>query len=177
MALATEDGFRCAKSILWEVIMRRITSKAHLDSLRQNRPEKTETWMVDPAATDVPSPKPRPSHRQMNHDEVREMATYLEVKADELDGPFYIVKDLSCPNCNRATTFLDFIKTAVDSGLHDKSLVRDVLCGRAGRWITIVGTSGDREVVCGSCNKPITRLRPQRPHDCHYETQWYRYDA
>jgi uncharacterized protein Usg len=157
--------------------VRRITSKAQLDSLRKSRPEKTETWLVDESATDVPFPEPTPAMREMTPDEVDEMAAYLELDANELDGPFHIAKDVRCPHCDRATTFLDFIKTAVDSGLHDKALVREVLTGRAGRWITVVGQDGGREPVCVSCERAVPRRMRLTLGGCDYEGRWYRYDA
>jgi hypothetical protein len=160
-----------------EDIVQRITSKAQLDALRDDPPEQTQTWLVDESATDVPSLDPGPAMREMTSDEVDEMAEYLELEAGELDGPFYVAKDVRCPNCDRATTFLDFIKTAVDSGLHDKALVREVLTGRAGRWITVVGKDGGREAVCVSCERAIPRRQRLTRGDCDYEGRWYRYEG
>jgi hypothetical protein len=158
-----------------EGIVQRITSKAQLDSLRENPPEKTDTWLVDEAATDVRFAEQNPALREMTSAEVDEMAEYLEVDASELDGPFFVAKDVRCPNCDRATTFLDFIKTAVDSGLHDKALVREVLAGRAGRWITVVGQDGGREAVCVACERPVPRRKRAARDDCEYHGEWYRY--
>jgi hypothetical protein len=160
-----------------EDIVQRITSRAQLDSLLEDRPEKTQTWLVDESATDVVFPEPSAAMREMTPDEVEEMAAYLELDADELDGPFYIAKDVRCPNCDRATTFLDFIKTAVDSGQHDKTLVREVLTGQAGQWITIVGEDGGREAICVACAHAVPRRQRVTRGDCDYEGRWYRYEG
>lgn len=154
--------------------MRRITSNEQLESARKNRPDQTQTWLVEESVGAWPDAKSEPNVREMNRDEIREMAAYLESDEDELKGPFYVNRDLKCPHCGRATTFLDFIKTAVDAGLHEKSLMRDILRGHAGRWITIVGKTEERTVVCVNCNR-MRRITTRG--DCNYSGHWYRYDG
>jgi hypothetical protein len=158
--------------------VQRITSNAHLDSLRESPPATTQTWLVDDSATDVPPLQPSASMREMTQDETEELAAFLELEAAELDGPFYVAKDMRCPNCERELTFLDFVQTAVESGAHDKALVGQVLTGRAGRWITVVGEDGGRDVTCVACGHVVPRRQrlPGRPGgDCDYEGQHYRY--
>ena len=154
--------------------MRRITSEQQLTSLRKNRPDQTETWLVDDAVWNFATSKSESDVRQMTTEEVHEMATYLEVKDNELQGPFYVARSLKCPDCGRATTFLDFIKTAVDAKLHEKSLMRDVLCGRSGRWLTLVGKTGERTLACAHCNR-LRRIAARG--DCNYTGTHYRYDS
>jgi hypothetical protein len=128
--------------------------------------------LIDESLGEVKFPEAGPGMREMNRDEVLEMAKYLEIEPSELRGPFLVDKNLICPNCGRHSTFLDFIKTAVDAQLHDKELVRAVLSGRAGRFITIRGKVADRTLVCVKCQRA---RRLQNAGDCNYEGRWYRY--
>ena len=56
----------------------------------------------------------------MDESEERELAECLEVEVEYLRGPFRVI-DAECPRCGRRITFLDFVKTAVDKGVHDRT--------------------------------------------------------
>lgn len=136
---------------------REITSLEQLNELLQNRPEQTETWLISKEiATDVKIASE--DMRKMTEVEEKELANYLDVSAEDLHGPFYIDKDLVCPECNRDLTFLDFVQTAIeiDGTIHSKKLIADILCGRNGSWITISGKNTKRTVFCANCQHPIT---------------------
>jgi hypothetical protein len=132
--------------------MRALESEEAVRRLIEVRPERTQTFAVArEALAEVPFDKPA-RLRSMTPDEVGELATYLDVRAEELDGPLSVV-DATCPNCDRRITFLDFVQTAVGSGAHEHDLVRDVLTGRGGGWTTIRGRNGGRPVTCARCGQ------------------------
>ncbi len=137
-------------------MMREITSKEQLKSLLQNRTESTITWLVNESVAEHLQTK-TDGMRKMTQCEVRELANYLNEDENELQEPFYVDKRLICPECNRSLTFLDFIKTAIETdSLHSKELIADILCGRNGHWITIGGKNMKRTVHCANCNYGIT---------------------
>ena len=90
--------------------------------------------------------------RRMDETELRELAEYLDVDVERLHGPFRVV-DAECLRCGRRITFLDFVKTAVEQGVHDQSQLRAILTGEAGNWITVRGQDGGRPVACANCEQ------------------------
>lgn len=149
---------------------REITSLEQLHELLQNRPEQTETWLISKEiAKDVKIGSDK--MRKMTVSEEKELASYLDASSKELHGPFYVGKDLICPECDRNLTFLDFVKTAIeiDGIIHNKKMITDILCGRSGSWITISGKNAERTVICSSCEHPITYLTH------NYEAHEYKY--
>lgn len=133
--------------------MRTVSSPDEITQLLQDRPEKTQTYQV---SADVAGRVPLDSVglRQMDDAEVRELAEYLEVDVDSLRGPFRVI-DADCPQCGRRTTFLDFVKTAVADGAHDRERLSAVLTGQAGNWITVRGRDGGRPVRCAGCAQAL----------------------
>jgi hypothetical protein len=133
--------------------MRTLTSEEEIRRLLQDRPEYTQTYQVsgDLAAR---IPLDAIGLRRMDESEVRELADYLEVEVDYLRGPFRVM-DADCPSCGRRITFLDFVQTAVDEGVHDRSELRTILTGEAGNWITVRGRDGGRPVRCSRCQQTL----------------------
>ena len=86
--------------------------------------------------------------------EVKELAAYLRVPIKNLRGPFKVV-EASCPHCDRHITFLDFVKTGIEEGPHNKSQLGAVLAGQAGAWLTIRGAE-----VARSCVQPAMTSSP-----------------
>jgi hypothetical protein len=86
----------------------------------------------------------------MNEAEVQELASFLKVEAELLDGPFRVV-DAACQNCYRVITFLDFVKTAIDQKQHNRDDLSRIVTGQGGSWITIRGRDGGRPVNCANC--------------------------
>jgi uncharacterized C2H2 Zn-finger protein len=136
--------------------MRTLTSEDEIKRLLQNRPEYTQTYQV---SEDVAARIPLDAIglRRMDESELRELADYLEVEVDYLRGPFRVIEG-ECPRCGRHITFLDFVKTAVDEGVHDRSELRTVLTGEAGNWITVRGRDGGRPVRCSRCQQTLRML-------------------
>lgn len=100
--------------------------------------------------------------RQMSPEEMNEVAEYLEVNPEEisLNGPFNVHKEMVCPNCSRNCSFLDIAKTAIESGAHSKEMVRDIVMGKRGMFVSISGTSHERLVKCADCETEY----PQRSY-------------
>lgn len=133
--------------------MRTPLSEKDVRRLLDDRPEQTQTH---PVSRDVIGRVPldtRTELRTMDDDETQQLAEFLEVDVSELDGPFRVV-DAKCVNCDRQITFLDFVKTAVDEGAHEREQLVEILTGRGGAWITIRGLDGGRPVVCSGCGQP-----------------------
>jgi uncharacterized C2H2 Zn-finger protein len=132
--------------------VRVLKSEQDVRRLLQKRPEKTQTYRVPaevlrrvPLDTTVPL-------RSMTDAEMQELAEYLGVGAEQLHGPLRVV-EARCPRCQRLITFLDFVQTAVESRVHERAQLRDVLTGRAGAWITVRGRDGGRPVTCANCGE------------------------
>jgi hypothetical protein len=136
--------------------MRTLTSEDEIRRLLQDRPEYTQTYQV---SEDLASriPLDATGLRRMEESELRELADYLEVEVDYLRGPFRVV-DAECPRCGRRITFLDFVQTAVNEGVHDRSELRTILTGEAGNWITVRGRDGGRPVRCSRCQQTLRML-------------------
>lgn len=129
--------------------VRDIKSEAEIRKLLGDRPEATRTYRVLPEVLGrIPLDEMR--LRTMTDSEVHELADYLRVDADELRVPFRVVH-ASCGECSRRLTFLDFVHTAVEQGMHGVDQLRDILTGRAGAFITVRGRDGGRPVACFSC--------------------------
>lgn len=138
--------------------------------LLYERPARTRTYRVDrETLRALPSDDP-PEMRTMDDTEVAELAEHLGVRTDDLDGPFRVV-ELRCPECDRHTTFLDFVATAEQHGAHELVQLRGVLTGRAGAWLTIRGRDGGRPVDCLGCG---TTLRPREGYS-EYSSSSYAY--
>ncbi len=92
----------------------------------KKRPRETHTYEVSREVLErIPFDAKEPL-RVMDEAEAEELARYLEVDAAQLAGPFSVV-EATCPECSRRITFLDFVKTAVDGGHHERNRLRDVL--------------------------------------------------
>ena len=130
--------------------MRAPLSEEDVRSLLQDRPEQTQTYPVSRELIGRIPPDSKVELRAVGDEETKQLAEYLEVDVEELDGPFRVV-DATCENCGRQITFLDFVQTAVDGGAHDRAQLTEVLTGRGGAWITIRGLDGGRAVVCVGC--------------------------
>ncbi|MEV3929673.1 MULTISPECIES: hypothetical protein [unclassified Streptomyces] len=116
----------------------------------RDRPEKTRTYEVESGVIErLPTDTPA-CLRPMNEDEVRELADYLQVSPSALRGPFHVV-DHTCSSCARTTTFLDFVKTAVDAQVHGRDTLRSVLTDAEASWVTVRGRDGGRPVMCADC--------------------------
>lgn len=134
--------------------MRTIESEAEVRRLLENRPHRTRTYRVD--AESLQKLDSDRELRELTKSEVQDVADFLEVDLSDLQGPFKVV-DAACPSCERRLGFLDFVRTAVHSEAHDRDLLREVLTGRAGYWLTIRGLDGGRPVICARCGQ-IARL-------------------
>jgi hypothetical protein len=133
--------------------MRTLSSNEEITRLLKDRPEQTQTYEVTgELAGQVPLDAV--GLRRMDESELRELAEYLEVEVEYLRGPFRVI-DAECPRCGRRITFLDFVKTAVDKGVHDRTRLRAILIGEAGNWITIRGRDGGRPVSCARCQQAL----------------------
>ncbi|MFE4693320.1 hypothetical protein ACFRH6_25155 [Streptomyces sp. NPDC056749] len=120
----------------------------------RDRPEQTRTYEVEPGVIErLPSDTPT-CLRSMNEDEVRELASYLQVSPSALHGPFHVV-DHTCSSCARTTTFLDFVKTAVDAQRHSRDTLRSVLTDAETSWVTVRGRDGGRAVICANCGNTL----------------------
>ncbi|WP_024120980.1 hypothetical protein [Bacillus halotolerans] len=138
--------------------IREITSKEQFEKLIQDRPEYTETWHVNKLiAEEILLGTKTENMREMTPFEISELAQYLDVEEENLQGPFFVDKTLFCPKCKRSMTFYDFVKTAIETetGRHSKGLIAEILSGRNGHWVTIRGKKHEREVICTNCNKGI----------------------
>jgi hypothetical protein len=136
--------------------MRTIDSEDGVRELLAQRQHRTRTYRVpDGSLARLPLDNER-RLREIDDAELQEVADFLEVDRGELHGPFKVV-EASCPNCERRLGFVDFIRTAVQTDVHDRDRLREVLTGRAGSWLTIRGLDGGRPVICGDCGL-IARL-------------------
>jgi hypothetical protein len=134
--------------------MEAIESISELQTLLQNRPDKTTTYRVTFDFTDqIPRESGALPLREMTAAEVRELEEYLGAGFGTLIRPLRVV-EASCPRCDRVRTVLDYVKTAVDSGRHSKRDLERVLTGNNGFWITVRGRDGGRPVVCAECELP-----------------------
>ena len=136
--------------------MRTLESSDEIRHLLANRPHRTRTYRVEPDALQDLAPDNDRRLRTLDDSEVRDVADFLEVDAAELKGPFKVV-DATCPSCDRRLGFVDFVQTAVRSDTHDRDLLRKVLTGDHGHWLTIRGLDGGRPVLCLRCGA-IARL-------------------
>jgi uncharacterized C2H2 Zn-finger protein len=133
--------------------MRTLSSDEEIKQLLKDRPEQTQTYEVTgELARQVPLDAV--GLRRMDKSELTELAEYLEVEVEYLRGPFRVI-DAECPRCGRRITFLDFVKTAVDKGVHDRIQLRGILTGAAGNWLTIRGRDGGRPVSCARCQQAL----------------------
>lgn len=136
--------------------MRTIESEDEVRRLLHDRPRRTQTYRVpDGSLERLPVDDDR-RLRELDDAEIGELASFLEVDASDLRGPFRVV-DAACPSCDRRLGFVDFVRTAVASDVHDRDLLRDVLTGRAGTWLTVRGLDGGRPVLCADCGS-LARL-------------------
>ncbi|MEU5717612.1 hypothetical protein AB0G71_17825 [Streptomyces sp. NPDC020403] len=120
----------------------------------RDRPERTRTYEVEPGVIErLPSDTPA-CLRLMNEDEIQELADYLEIRPSALRGPFHVV-DHTCSSCDRTTTFLDFVKTAVGAQQHGRDELRSVLTDAEAAWVTVRGRDGGRPVMCADCGNPL----------------------
>lgn len=133
--------------------MHALSSDDEIGRLLRDRPSETRTYQV---TSDLAGriPLDATGLRRMNEAELSELAEYLDVKVDQLRGPFRVV-EAACPRCDRRVTFLDFVKTAIDSGAHDRAQLAEVVTGRGGTWITIRGRDGGRPVSCANCGQSL----------------------
>lgn len=148
----------------------RLGSEDEVRYLLAHRPDRTRTYAVPREVFGQIALDTRRELREMNESETRELAEFLEVTVEDLDGPLMVV-DARCPDCERHLTFLDFTKTALRSGRHDLVRLREILTGNKGAWITIRGLDGGRPVMCAQCGA-IARL----PNDySEYSSSSYAY--
>ena len=133
--------------------MHTLSSEEEITRLLKDRPEQTQTYEVTgELAGQVPLDAV--GLRLMDESELRELAEYLGVEVEYLRGPFRVI-DAECPRCGRRVTFLDFVKTAVDEGVHDRTELGAILTGEARNWITIRGRDGGRPVSCARCQQAL----------------------
>lgn len=130
-----------------------LSSEEEISRFLQDRPERTQTYRV-PTELANRIPLDAIGLRRMDYAEVGELAQYLDADIDDLRGPFRVV-DAECPRCGRQITFLDFVKTAVEECVHDRSQLRAILTGETGNWITIRGRDGGRLVRCAQCRQTL----------------------
>jgi hypothetical protein len=120
----------------------------------RERPEQTRTYEVESGVIQrLPLDTPE-CLRSMNEDEVQELADYLQTSSSALRGPFQVV-DHTCSRCARPTTFLDFVKTAIDAQQHSRDELRSVLTDAKAEWLTVRGRDGGRPVLCAKCGDPL----------------------
>jgi hypothetical protein len=132
--------------------MRTIESEDEVRRLLQDRPHRTRTYRVQAESLrGLPVDGDR-ELRTLTDAEVGELAEFLGVDAGDLSGPFKVV-DVACPSCDRRLGFVDFVRTAVATDVHDRDLLREVLTGRAGAWLTVRGLDGGRPVICARCGQ------------------------
>ncbi|WP_371478160.1 hypothetical protein [Kitasatospora sp. NBC_00315] len=142
--------------------------------LVRRRPPHTRTYEV---ASDVLERLPldtSPTLRRMSDAEVEELAEYLATSSGSIVGPLKVI-DHQCGHCDRVTTFLDFVKTAVDDGHHDREKLRNILAGTGGAWITIRGADGGRPVRCARCDSDVQLLPDGGGEYSEYSSSSYAY--
>ena len=133
--------------------MRAPLSEEDVRRLLDDRPDKTQTHPVSREVLERVPLDTKTELRTVDDDETKQLAEYLEVEVSDLDGPFRVV-EAKCVNCDRQLAFLDFVKTAVDEGAHDREQLVEILTGRGGAWIPIRGRDGGRAVICIGCGQP-----------------------
>jgi hypothetical protein len=107
--------------------MATISSGEEIARLLQDRPQNTHTYqMTQELASRIPLDSV--GLRRMHDSEMQELADYLSVEVESLRGPFRVV-DADSPRCGRRITFLDFAKTAITEGAHDRAELSAVLAG------------------------------------------------
>jgi hypothetical protein len=131
-----------------------LISENELLELLGAHPLHTHTYELEIETLERLPPQPELSLRQMTTAEIAELATYLAVPPDSLNGPLEVT-EMACAECGRHTTFLDFAKSAVDLGAHSRGSLADVLTSRNRAWITIVGSDGGRDISCANCGKSL----------------------
>lgn len=136
--------------------MQAIESDEEVRRLLHDRPHRTRTYRVAPESLRALPLDTDRELRTLSDEELKEVADFLGIDAAELDGPFKVV-DASCGSCDRRLGFVDFVRTAVISDVHDRELLCDVLTGRAAAWLTIRGLDGGRPVLCAGCGQ-VARL-------------------
>jgi hypothetical protein len=127
---------------------------SEVQRLLEKRPKKTRTYRVQASVLKKIASDSQLELRSMGAAEEKELAAYLDVGTKALKGPFRVV-GASCPYCDRHVTFLDFVKTGVEDGPHDKAQLKAVLTGRAGAWLTIRGQDEGRPLRCAVCTRII----------------------
>ena len=128
------------------------------DLLANHRPKRTHTYRVSRAVADANyADQLRSGYelREMNEDEIKEMAEFLEMDFEEFQGGLvrkpYVSKQ-QCLKCERLLNFTDLINQAVHSKTHTKRFMREVLLGKRGDFITVPGTEEDDHVSrCLNC--------------------------
>ncbi|MFF6804020.1 hypothetical protein [Streptomyces sp. NPDC012616] len=122
----------------------------------KDRPDVTRTYQVPRGSISRLACDEAAGMREMDEAETSQLADYLDVPAKDLRGPLKVV-DVRCSYCTHHLSFLDFAKTAVESGAHGKEGLRQVLTGKSGEWITIRGRDGGRPVSCAQCGNDVPR--------------------
>eukprot|EP01116_Phalansterium_solitarium_P012431 TRINITY_DN286_c0_g1_i1.p2 TRINITY_DN286_c0_g1~~TRINITY_DN286_c0_g1_i1.p2 ORF type:complete len:127 (-),score=29.54 TRINITY_DN286_c0_g1_i1:138-518(-) len=89
--------------------------------------------------------------REMTANELDALAAALGVDAKELRGPFLMGPEYVC-GCGRQLSFVDVVGTAKKTGHHSNTILADILCGRAGFWLTVAGSDDSRAVECTACH-------------------------
>jgi hypothetical protein len=79
---------------------------------------ETQTWSISEEVSKVLQRENWSTSRAITTQELKELANYLDVLPTELKGPFLTDKRLTCTECGRRLTILDFVKTAVESHGH-----------------------------------------------------------
>ncbi|MET9326892.1 hypothetical protein [Tsukamurella sp. NPDC003166] len=117
---------------------------------------RTTTYRVHPDARVVIPPEARAALdlREIDDGEIRQLAAFLNIAQDDLVQPLHVAR-LACPACDRRLGILDFVKTAVQLGHHDRSEIADILTGRGGAWVTVRGQDGGRPVNCALCDTRV----------------------
>ena len=141
---------------------KKLTSIEHLRKLINNRPKKTQTFLIpeeikEEAKKVIDLVKPLSEYRQLTPKEVNEIADYLKVDVEQLQGPFYVDKEQICPKCSRKNTFLDITKTAIEQDIHVREMIIDVITGTRDYWVTIFGTGDMREFFCLDCGSGVVQ--------------------
>jgi transcription elongation factor Elf1 len=115
-----------------------------------NKPENSVTLKVNDYIMEIF--RKSATLENMREENLFEIADYLKVNSDQLKGPFLVNDSLKCSNCKKNLTFLDIIKSAP----HPKEKIKNILCGKEGNWITIIGKQDNRIIKCTNCGKSNT---------------------
>lgn len=135
--------------------IREAASLEELKSMIALAPERTQTFLVTQDVLRQIGKIVSGRMRQMSRQEDIELADYLETPVEALKGPFAVTDSLSCGNCGRKPSFLDFVRTASALPRHDKGKLKAILCGEGGEWLTVAGEKETRTVACGNCGKAV----------------------